>query len=69
MYIFSSFIIIITIHFGKNPMKGGIPPRDRKFIENRSFAVLFLFMLLIIWFIVRVFVMFRTVIIFKVVNV
>lgn len=25
------FIELITIHLGKNPMKGGIPPKDKKF--------------------------------------
>ena len=27
----------ITIHFGKNPSRGGIPPIDSKFIAVRGF--------------------------------
>lgn len=34
-------IIIITSHLGKNPIKGGNPPRDRKFI-NKINLVFFL---------------------------
>lgn len=36
--------LLIVNHFGKNPRKGGKPPRERKFIINRNFVVL-------VWFI------------------
>ena len=29
-------IFIITIHFGKNPRNGGIPPRDKMFVKIAS---------------------------------
>lgn len=29
-------MICITIHFGRNPKKGGSPPRDRRFVEIRN---------------------------------
>lgn len=34
-------IKLITIHFGKNPMKGGNPPIDRKLINKDSLIILF----------------------------
>lgn len=29
-----------TNHLGKNPKKGGKPPKDKKFIKNKNFIVL-----------------------------
>lgn len=37
---------LITIHLGKNPMKGGSPPKDKKFSSNENLICLVLFMML-----------------------
>lgn len=36
---FLSAIFWITIHLGRNPRKGGNPPKDRKLIINENFNV------------------------------
>lgn len=36
-----SFIMKLMVnHFGRKPMKGGNPPRDKKFIRNNNFICL-----------------------------
>ena len=36
-----SFIMKLMVnHFGRKPMKGGNPPRDKKFIRNNNFVCL-----------------------------
>lgn len=37
---FSKIIISIEIHLGKNPRKGGKPPKDNKGIEIINFCIL-----------------------------
>jgi hypothetical protein len=32
---------LITIHFGKNPMNGGNPPKDKKLIIRDILIILF----------------------------
>lgn len=34
-------IVIIAIHFGKNPNKGGSPPKDNKLIKIINFSFRF----------------------------
>lgn len=41
-------ISLIVIHLGMNPMNGGSPPNERKFIEKIIFIFVSLFMQLII---------------------
>lgn len=48
---FSLISWLITIHFGKNPINGGIPASDKKFIMNNSLKFFSLFIELINWFI------------------
>lgn len=33
--------LLILSHFGKNPIKGGIPPNEKKFIIKLIFKILF----------------------------
>lgn len=44
-------IQLITIHFGINPINGGSPPKDIKFLIRVNFTSFELFMILISWFI------------------
>lgn len=48
MFIF--VIQLITIHLGRNPTKGGIPPRDKKFNSKQNLVCLSWFITLLIWF-------------------
>lgn len=43
--------VLITSHFGKNPMKGGSPPKDKKLIINENLMILKLLIELMICFI------------------
>lgn len=42
-YKFSFIKKLTVIHLGKNPKKGGNPPKDKKFIIKNNFIILFEF--------------------------
>lgn len=55
-------------HFGKNPINGGIPPNERKFIMKIIFNGLFEFKVLISCLIWKIFRVFKIIIILKEIN-
>jgi len=49
--IFLLINLLIVNHLGKNPKKGGNPPKDKKFIVIEIFNILLIFIELVSWFI------------------
>jgi hypothetical protein len=39
----------ITIHFGRNPRKGGSPPKDRSDVNSMNFVSVIYLFVIIVW--------------------